>query len=103
MINAYEKLIKTMRIEGARNNPNGLVLGTYNNNCVSVGDLEFEEEDILISEHLTKNIVEEVVLVDDVLKKSYIHKLQNGDTVLCYILDDSLVVIDKLLGDLSED
>ena len=103
MINAYEKLIKTMRIEGARNNPNGLVLGTYNNGCVSVGDLEFEEEDILISEHLTKNVVEEVVLVDDMLKKSYIKKLQDGDTVLCYLIDDTLVVIDKLLGDLSED
>lgn len=53
--NPYEKIIQTMRDEGAKQNPQSIKLGTIKSIepfLLSIGALELDEDDVLISEHL---------------------------------------------------
>ena len=51
-MNGYEKLIMTIRKEGARNNPPSLFIGemTSKNEC-AIGSLSLDKEDLLFAEH----------------------------------------------------
>ncbi len=111
MINPYEKIIKTMRSEGARNNPRTLQLGEMTSDTsVLVGELEFEGEEVLFSEHLLYDSVTKVeeVHADSLDEQEQpikinvsesISKLASGDIVICFIVDDdTCVVIDKVVS-----
>ena len=58
-MDAYEKIIKIMRNQGAVKNPIGLQLAemTDARSC-DIGELHLEAEDLLISQHLTDYEVE---------------------------------------------
>lgn len=107
MINPYEKIIKTMRSEGARNNPRTLQLGEMTSDTsVLVGELEFEGEEVLFSEHLLYESVTEIkdahspasgLTVQN--ESEHLEKLASGDIVICFIVDDdTCVVIDKVVS-----
>jgi len=123
-MNGIEKLIKTMRIEGSRNNPSPLVLGemTSPKKC-NIKGMEFEGDDLYIAEHLMKHEIE-VSITDwntkpksgetttyldfiarlgevelDKTKVTVSSSLKAGDTVLCYrIADDKYVIIEKVVS-----
>lgn len=81
--NPYEKIIQTIRNEGARKNPNSLQLGEIKKRdplIITLGTLELDKDDILV----TKSF-----------KNSSISK---GDTVLMYRINDTFVIIDKVTG-----
>ena len=110
MINPYEKIIKTMREEASRNAPRTLQLGEMISlTSVEIGELTFEDDELLFSEHLlhdsvtkvekihdTETIEEEPVMVNTIEK---INKLKAGDTVLCFVIDDeTCIIIDKVVS-----
>lgn len=112
--NPYEKIIQTMRDEGARKNPNSIQLGTIESIepfLLSVGALELDSDDVLISEHLlnvdtkasiswqTENAGEyshshNVVGEKNIRIKS---TLKPNDTVIIYRINDTFVIIDKVV------
>lgn len=101
-MNAYEKLIKTMRTEGARDNPTGLVLGEVTRGVekglrVKIGSLTYEGDDLLVAEHLTqKSLVKLGFTIQESQgaphthawtdKSEYIKPLEKGDKVVCYYI-----------------
>lgn len=122
-MNGMEKLIKVMRREGSRNNPDPLVLGEMTaSDKVDIRGMEFEGEDLYIAEHLLDHDVEisingwktqaksggsgyaEFASHDhdiEISKKSVkVHStLKAGDLVLCYrIADDKYVIIEKVVS-----
>lgn len=108
-MNGYEKLIMTIRKEGARNNPPSLFLGkmTSKDECL-IGSLTLDKDDLLFAEHLTKKIVSEMdIKADDKGvsktgindKSKYIEPLKKGDKVLLYkINSEKYVVIEKVVS-----
>ena len=110
MINPYEKIIKTMREEASRNAPRTLQLGEMISlTSVEIGELTFEDDELLFSEHLLHDSVTKVEKVHDtevidgqpvmVNKSEVLTKLAAGDTVLCYVIDDeTCVIIDKVVS-----
>lgn len=110
MINPYEKIIKTMREEAGRNTPRTLQLGEMISlTSVEIGELTFEDDELLFSEHLLHDSVTKVEKVHDtevidgqpvmVNKSEVLAKLAAGDTVLCYVIDDeTCVIIDKVVS-----
>ena len=108
-MNGYEKLIMTIRKEGARNNPPSIFIGemTSKNECL-IGSLTLDKDDLLFAEHLTKKIVSEIDIKADDKKVSktgindkskYIKPLKKGDKVLLYkINSEKYVVIEKVVS-----
>lgn len=108
-MNGYEKLIMTIRKEGARNNPPSLFFGemTSKDECL-IGSLTLDKDDLLFAEHLTKKMVSEVdIKADDKGvsktgindKSKYIEPLKKGDKVLLYkINSEKYVVIEKVVS-----
>lgn len=108
-MNGYEKLIMTIRKEGARNNPPSLFIGemTSKNEC-AIGSLSLDKEDLLFAEHLTKRAVSEIdIKADDKGvsktgindKCKYIEPLKKGDKVLLYkISGEKYVVIERVVS-----
>ena len=108
-MNGYEKLIMTIRKEGARNNPPSLFLGemTSKDECL-IGSLTLDKDDLLFAEHLTKKMVSAVdIKADDKGvsktgindKSKYIEPLKKGDKVLLYkINSEKYVVIEKVVS-----
>ena len=108
-MNGYEKLIMTIRKEGARNNPPSLFLGemTSKDECL-IGSLTLDKDDLLFAEHLTKKVVSEIdIKADDKGvsktgindKSKYIEPLKKGDKVLLYkINSEKYVVIEKVVS-----
>ena len=108
-MNGYEKLIMTIRKEGARNNPPSLFLGemTSKDECL-IGSLTLDKDDLLFAEHLTKKVVSEIdIKADDKGvsktgindKSKYIEPLKKGDQVLLYkINSEKYVVIEKVVS-----
>ena len=110
-MNSYEKLIKTMRAEGSRDNPSGasigdVVRGIEDGLSVSVGDLTYDGDDLLVAEHLTQKTL--IKLDIDVKydgskctwedNSEYSEPLQHGDRVICYpITNELLVVMEKVV------
>ena len=108
-MNGYEKLIMTIRKEGARNNPPSLFLGemTSKDECL-IGSLTLDKDDLLFAEHLTKKVVSEIdIKADDKSvsktgindKSKYIEPIKKGDKVLLYkINSEKYVVIEKVVS-----
>lgn len=108
-MNGYEKLIMTIRKEGARNNPHSLFIGemTSKNEC-AIGSLSLDKEDLLFAEHLTKRVVSELdIKADDKGvsktgtndKCKYIEPLKKGDKVLLYkVGEEKYVVIERVVS-----
>lgn len=108
-MNGYEKLIMTIRKEGARNNPPSIFIGemTSKNEC-AIGSLSLDKEDLLFAEHLTKKIVSEIDIKADDKKVSktgindkskYIEPLKKGDKVLLYkVSEEKYVVIERVVS-----
>lgn len=88
----FAKLLKIMQRQGEANNPTGLEIGvmTSAKKC-SVGDLELDEDDLLIAEHLitgyyTKN-------------DKYIKPLAKGDVVAVQQIDDeTYAILERMVG-----
>lgn len=80
-MDAYEKLIKTIRNEGNRSRdlyPIKLATMTAAKTC-TIGTLELDEDDLLVSEHL-------------------VGKLKKGDSViLARVSSDKFVIIEKVV------
>lgn len=80
-MNAYEKLIMTMRSEGNRSsNPYPIKLGTMTSNdaCV-VGSMDLDSDDLMVAEHLDG-------------------KLEEGDEVLVTQISSNLfAIIEKVV------
>lgn len=79
-MDGFEKLVKTIREEGARYNPYSLCLGemTGKRTC-RTGSLALDPDDLLVAEHLKG-------------------KLEKGDTVVLYhISEDSYVILEKVV------
>ena len=118
-----EKLIKVMRKEGSRNNPDPLVLGEMtSSDKVEIKGMEFEGEDLYFAEHLLDHDVETTITgwktqaksggsgyaefashvheIEISKKKVKVHTtLKAGDLVLCYrIEDDKYVIIEKVVS-----
>ena len=116
MINPYEKIIKTIREEASRSSSGALSLSLQLQlgkmltlTSVEIGELTFEKDELLFSEHLLHDIVTQVdefhdtVVIDEqpvlVNNSESISKLQVGDTVLCYVVDDeTCIIIDKVVS-----
>ena len=108
-MNGYEKLIMTIRKEGARNNPPSLFIGemTSKNEC-AIGSLSLDKGDLLFAEHLTKRVVSELdIKADDKGvsktgtndKCKYIEPLKKGDKVLLYkVGEEKYVVIERVVS-----
>jgi hypothetical protein len=122
-MNGMEKLIKVMRKEGSRNNPDPLVLGEMTaKDKVEIKGMEFEGDDLYIAEHLLDQEVEvsfenwktqtksggtgyaefasHYHEIDVSKNKMKIHStLKKGDLVLCYrVADDKYVIIEKVVS-----
>lgn len=106
-MNGYEKLIKTMRSEGSRNNPMSLLLGEVISGIdsglkVKIGNLTYEDDDLLVAEHLTDRVCKVVDPSHDssgqnVIK--YFDSLEKGDRVICYqISSDTYVILEKVVS-----
>lgn len=82
MINAYEKIIKTMRQEGARNNPQTLEIGEVKKASpleVKLGALELDKDDVLFCESLKNK------------------SLSKGNLILMYRIEEKFILIDKVV------
>lgn len=120
-MDAYEKIIKIMRNQGAVKNPVSLQLAemTDATSC-DVGELHLEAEDLLISQHLTDYEIKidiedkgelnsatttvaqhkhDIATFTSIETKIKVHgKLKKGDLVLVQRLsDEKYVIIEKLL------
>ena len=89
-MNGYEKLIMTIRKEGARNNPPSLFIGemTSKNEC-AIGSLSLDKEadDKGVSKTGTND------------KCKYIEPLKKGDKVLLYkVGEEKYVVIERVVS-----
>lgn len=122
-MNGIEKLVKVMRQEGSRDNPDPLVLGemTASDKC-DIKGMIFEGDDLYFADHLLNHDVDVTIEewktqaasggsgysefashthdIEISKKKVSIHSaLKTGDTVLCYrIADDKYVIIEKVVS-----
>ena len=86
-MNAYEKIINTMRKEGNRTEPKTLRFGTMTSyNTCKMGEIELEADDLMISADLVDNYEN--------------NRIKNGDTVTLhgsgeYLKNGDEVVIKK--------
>ena len=110
-MNAYEKIIKTMRSEAGRTKQ-GFALKiaemTSPNSC-KIGQIELDKDDIYVSEHLTKRVLNKLDFnIESSGGTSHVHKwsdkseyfspLKKGDIVLvAQISNLKFVIIDKLV------
>ena len=122
-MNGVEKLIRVMRKEGSRNNPDPLVLGEMvSKTKCNIRGMDFEGDDLYIAEHLLEHEVEVTITgwktqsksggsgyaefashnhdIEISKKKMTVQSsLKKGDTVLCYrIADDKYVIIEKVVS-----
>lgn len=112
--NPYEKIIQTMRDEGARKNPSTIQLGTIESTdpfLLSVGALELDSDDVLISEHLLNVDTKASISwrTESAGEPAHTHQvkgdkdiqikstLKPDDTVIVYRIDDTFVIIDKVV------
>lgn len=104
----FAELLKMMQKQGGANNPVGLEIGimTGVKSCI-VGELELDEEDLLISKHLltgyyTARDNEHPFNFDDLssLKSciKFIPPLSKGDTVLVQQINDETYAILERVG-----
>lgn len=104
----FAELLKIMQKQGGANNPVGLELGimTGIKSC-TVGELELDEEDLLIAEHLltgyyTANNTKQPLNFDDLssLKSciKFIPPLAKGDTVLVQQVNEETYAIVERVG-----
>lgn len=74
-MNGYEKLIKTIRQEGKRNQkpyPIRKAVMTAETKC-SFGSQELEEEDLMVAHHLKGNLVKgDTVLITKISEECYV-------------------------------
>lgn len=119
-MNAYEQIITTMREQGAKYNNTPLQIGEMISDTIClVGDIELENDDYLIADHLTdRELVIDLrepgkitatisttdhthKLTDLETEKSHIKiysKLKKGDIVLAQRMSDELyVIIERLV------
>lgn len=103
-MNPYEKLIKTMR-EEAKNGVDSISMGLATmtgEKTLTYNGMEFDEDDILFSDHLTSRAVKKVdfTIEDNVAspnegyhrhpwtdKSKYMSKLDEGDVVFGILID----------------
>lgn len=103
-MNPYEKLIKTMR-EEAKNGVDSISMGLATmtgEKTLTYNGMEFDEDDILFSDHLTQKIMKKVdfTIGDNTPsehegyhvhpwtdKSKYISKLDEGDLVFGILID----------------
>lgn len=106
-MNGYEKLIKTIRSEGSRDNPMSLVLGEVVSGIssglkVKIGNLTYEDDDLLVAEHLTDKIYKLVQTSHNTSGQNvvkYFEPLQKGDQVVCYqISSETYVILEKVVS-----
>jgi hypothetical protein len=114
-MNSYEKLIKVMRDEGARNNPAGLLLGEMLTDTVCLaGGLEIEADDYYIAEHLLEHGLKvsmdgEGISISAHTETQSVHmerqevmvhsSLKAGDQVIVYRLnDEKYVILEKVVS-----
>lgn len=109
-MDAYEKIIRTMRSEGSRNNPESIRLGRMASaTSCKLGNIELDADDFYVSEHLTKKSLVELHasttgsggethshgVVDD---SEYLQPLKAGDLVLVLkISEEKYVIIDRVV------
>lgn len=105
----FAKLLKMMRRQGEANNPTGIEIGVMTGaKTCTVGELELDEDDLLIAEHLltgyyvakdpekpfsssTFSEVSENV--------KYISPLAEGDVVAVQQVDDeTYVILERMVG-----
>lgn len=79
-MNAYEKMLKIMREQGKKGNPNTLKMAEMaSESTVKTGTLLLDEDDLLMASHLKG-------------------KLEKGDTVLIQkVSEDIYVIVEKVV------
>lgn len=105
----YAELLKMMQRQGEANNPIGLEMGimTGNKSC-TVGELELDEEDLLISDHLLTGYYKakdpENPLSFSTISElksciEYVEPLKEGDTVIVQQVDDeTYAILERMVG-----
>ena len=103
-MNGCEQIIKIMREQGAKNNPASLQLGEMlGPTSCKVEGLNLEDEDLIISEHLTDyeieiDIKESVKIETQTITVKVKGALKKGDLVLVQRLsDERYVIVGKLV------
>ena len=105
----YAELLKMMQRQGEANNPIGLekAVMTGNKSCI-VGELELDEEDLLVSDHLLTGYYKakdpENPLSFSTISElksciEYVEPLKEGDTVIVQQVDDeTYVILERVVG-----
>lgn len=95
-MNAYEELLSIMRGEGRKDNTAPIQLGTMESETTcKVGNVLLYEDDFLVAEHLKTGYHQAVdnEIPERKNEKTFVGKLQKGDTVAVYKISDELYVI----------
>lgn len=96
------RLLKIMREQGKKDNPETLVIGTMtSSNSCTIGELELDAEDLLVAECLVTGYHKAVNNSNPSLKNSntFVEPLKKGDTVVLMKLEeqDTYVILSKVV------
>lgn len=95
-MNAYERILSTMRSEGAKDNTAPIQIGvmTGTETC-RIGGNNLERDDLLIAEHLLTGYHYAVSGTDPPKKDkdTFVEPLKEGDQVAAYRVNDEIYII----------
>lgn len=101
----FAKLLKMMQRQGEANNPTGIEIGVMTGaKTCTVGELELDEEDLLIAEHLITGYYVAInpknpYKSGDVPDSEYIPPLKAGDVVAVQQVDDeTYAILERMVG-----
>ena len=100
-MNAYEEILKVMRLEGSKDNTMPIQIGTMDSaTSCSIGTLKLSGDDLFIAEHL-KTGYHCAVDNDNPSKKdknTFVEALKKGDQVAIYrISDERYIIMERLV------
>lgn len=100
-MNAYERILGTMRREGQKDNTAPIQIGTMTGTkSCRVGKLPLDEDDLLIAEHLLTGYHKAVDGTEPSKKNddTYVKPLQEGDQVAVYrASDEQYIILERLV------
>lgn len=95
-MNAYERILNTMRSEGAKDNTAPIQIGVMTGvDSCKIGKIDLTRDDLLIAEHLMTGYHYAVSGADPPRKDkdTFVEPLKSGDQVAAYRISEELYII----------